>query len=131
MHLGRVKAAESLVGVFLLLVFVNPLRPVDLDVLILGSALDHPGPEGSISIFLFDDEEKVESGFVPLGGFGVDLLEELELEGILFVSDQSVEFEVGVGEIDFFFLDVHKGHLEEDLVLALSPLYQRMKPMLV
>ena len=73
----------------------------------------------------------MESGFVPLGGFGVDLLEELELEGILFVSDQSVEFEVGVGEIDFFFLDVHEGHLEEDLVLALSPLYQRMKPMLV
>ena len=73
----------------------------------------------------------MESGFVPLGGLGVDLLKELEFEGVLFVSDQSVEFEVGVGEIDFFFLDVHKGHLEEDLVLALSPLYQRMKPMLV
>ena len=73
----------------------------------------------------------MESGFVPLGGLGVNLFVELEFEGVLFVSDQSMEFEVGVSEIDFFFLDVHERHLEEDLVLALSPLYQRMKPMLV
>jgi len=102
-----------------------------LNVLTLDVALDDPGPKGSIGIFLFDGKKKMESCLIPLGSLGVDLLEELKLEGILFISDHSLEFEVSGGEIDFFFLYVHEGDLDEEFIFALSPLNQRMKPRLV
>ncbi len=121
LHLGGVKATEALVGVFLLLVLVDPLRPVDLDVLILLLALHESRPKGGIRVLLLEHEKHMEAGFAPLGASSVDLVEEFEFEGVGLLSGFALELEVRGGEFDLFVGDVHQVQLDEDAVLALGP----------
>ena len=121
LHLGRVEAAEALVGVFLLLVLVDPLRPVHLDVLILLLALHESRPKGGIRILLLEHEKHMEAGFAPLGASSVNLIEEFEFESVGLLARFALEFEVSSGEFDLFVGDVHQVQLDEDAVLALGP----------
>lgn len=121
LHGAGVETSESLVGIFLLLIFVDPLGPVNLNVLVFSSGLDEPRPEGGIGVFLFENEEEVEAGFGPLGVVSRDFVEEFELEGVFLASAGAIEVEVGGSEVDFLVGDVHERYFKEDPVLSLCP----------
>jgi hypothetical protein len=106
LHHRGVNSSESLVGFFLSLVLVDPLAPIDLDVLVLGGGLEESGPEGGGGVFLLDDEEEVEASFGPFGVGPVDLPVEFEAELVLLLVTVSDEGEGGVGEFDVFVGDV-------------------------
>jgi hypothetical protein len=121
LHLVGVEAAKSLVGVFFLFVFINPLGPINLNVLVLLSGLDESWPKGSIGFLFLKGKEHMESGLTPLGLFSDDLVEELQLEGILFAATLSLKIEMCGSQVDLFVGDVHEVELDEDAVLALRP----------
>lgn len=120
-HSTGVESSKSLVGILFFLVFINPFRPVHLNILIFGGRFDEPGPECSIEVFLLKNEKQVVACFCPLGILGVDFIEKFDRESILSAWALSLEVEVGGGEIDFVVVDVHKRDFDEDSVLALSP----------
>ena len=73
----------------------------------------------------------MESSFVPFGAVFVNLIKKLNFKSILFVPALSLEFEVSVGEIDFFIFNVHDRNLKIDFIFSLSPFDERMKPNIV
>jgi hypothetical protein len=121
LHLTGVQVANALVGIFFLIVFIDPLRPIDLDVLVLLGGLDESGPKGAIAILFLEDEEHMEAGFVPLGQFSSHFLEEFKLECVLFAATFSFKVEMGGCQVHLFVDDVHEMDLNEEAVFALGP----------
>jgi hypothetical protein len=119
--LRGVHTSESLFWFFCLFVLIDPLLPVDLDVLGFYFFLGKSGPELCVLVFLDQDEEEVEAGFVPLGLLCVDFCEEVEAELILFGITASLKVN-GVGfKLNFLFSDISELNFEEHSVLALGP----------
>jgi hypothetical protein len=121
LHLVGVEASESLAGVFFLFVLIDPFAPVDLYVLVFFFVLDESGPEGGIEVFLFQDEEHVETCFVPLGLGHVDFFEEFKGEAVLLLRTFALEGQMGAGEFDLVVEDVHETEFYEDFVFSLGP----------
>lgn len=126
LHLRGIEASKSFVGVFFFFVLVDPLCPVDLNVLALLCGLDESWPEGGIGILLGECEEQMEAGLSPLGFLSNNLSEEFKLEGVLLASTFSLEGEMSGSEVDFFVDNVHQVQLNEDAVLPLRPFGGRM-----
>lgn len=125
MHFGGIHAGHALVTFLLFLVLIDPLGPVDLDVLALGGSLGEPGPEGRGVVLFLQDDEQVEAGLGPLGLGGVDLPEQLVVELVLVLVADALEGDRILGQVDLLLFDVPQPHLDEDSVLALRPLYNR------
>jgi hypothetical protein len=116
-----VKSSQTLVGIFLLLILVNPLCPIHLDVLNFLLAFDQSRPERRSHVLLLEDKEHMETSLIPFRLLRVNLLEKLEFKAILFLVAFAVELKMGGGKLDLLVEDVHEGEFDENPVFALSP----------
>ena len=107
LHLWRVQSSKTFIGVFFLLVLVDPLRPIDLDVWVLLGEFGQSWPKCSILILLLEDDQEMETSFGPLRGFKVNLTVELEVQSVLFLPTLSWESQLVRREIDLLVDEVH------------------------
>ena len=66
LHLRWVNSSHSLVAFLLLLILVDPLVPVDLNVLVLLFVLGESGPETQGFVLLIENEQEMEASLVVL-----------------------------------------------------------------
>lgn len=108
LHGVGIETSQSLTGILLFLIFINPFSPIDLEVLIFLSGLDQSWPKFAISALLLEGKEHVESSFAPFGLLDYDLLEELQWEGVFLLGTFSFEEDMCGAEVYFFIDDIHK-----------------------
>lgn len=123
LHLWRVEASKSFVRILLLLlIFVNPLGPIDLNILVFVLRFNQPRPEWSLSILLLEHHKQMEASFAPLRVIRINLRKELKFQSILFASAFALEFEMSGCKFYFLVDDVHKVYLHKDSIFTLCPL---------
>jgi hypothetical protein len=77
-----VKASQALVGLLWFLILIDPLGPINLQILVFLLGFEESGPEGRIWVLLLDDEKQMEASFSPFRGSFINLFEEFEGEGV-------------------------------------------------
>jgi hypothetical protein len=83
LHLWWIETPQSFVGILLLLVFIYPFTPIDLDILIFCLCFQKSRPESCIFIFFLDDKDEMKACFCPFRSLTIDLGKELKTEFIL------------------------------------------------
>ena len=121
LHLIGIVSAKSFVLILLFSIFIDPLCPIHLDILIFLGAFNQSRPKGSIIILLLQDKKHMEASFMPFGFFCNNLIKQFQLESILFVATFSLESKVSGSKINILIGDVHKMYFNEDSIFSLSP----------
>ena len=122
MHLGRVNSSHSLISFLCLLIFIDPLVPVNLNVLVFLFALGQSGPETDALILLLQNEQQMKTSLIPLGLLRYNFLEKLEIEAVVLAVTFTLELDSIVFQFDLLVADVSELDLDEYGVLPLSPL---------
>lgn len=78
-----IEISKSFLTFLFFFVLINPLVPIDLNVLILFGVFDESGPEGCELILFGQGEEQIESCFGPFGLLFGDFTEEFQSEAVL------------------------------------------------
>jgi hypothetical protein len=95
-----------------------------LYVLVLNSIFGEPRPEVFGCIFFSQNDQQMETSFVPFGLLGVDFIEQFEVECIVERIAGTTEGQGCVSETDFLVNDVPEAQIDEYSVLPLCPFYK-------